>query len=84
VVESAPQRYMTHTYFWHGGHPGIHCAWVHPPEALRELFFSRTTNLETWDEYPQRVYPAIFDGRQTVVTGDPVPFDTFLASLESS
>jgi hypothetical protein len=82
VVESTAGKYMTHTYFWYGGHPGIHSAWVHRPEALQALFFSRTTNLETWDERPQRVYPAMFDGGQTVVTADPVPFETFLASLE--
>ena len=81
VVEASPGRYMTHTYFWYRGHPGIHAAWVHQPEALKALFFSRTTNLATWDEVPQRVFPAMFDGRQTIVTGDPMPFDTFLASL---
>ena len=81
VVESTPGRYMTHTYFWYGGHPGIHSAWVHHPNDLRELF-SRTNNFETWDEHPQKIYPAIFDGQETVITGDPVPFDKFLASLE--
>ena len=81
VVESTPGRYMTHTYFWYGGHPGIHRAWVHHPEDLRALF-SRTTNLETGDERPQKVYPAMFDGTQTVITGKPVRFDTFLARLE--
>jgi hypothetical protein len=82
VVESTPGRYLTHTYFWYGGHPGIHSAWVHHPEDLRALFFSRTTNCETWDERPQNVYPAMFDGRRTVVTGKAVRFDAFLASLE--
>jgi len=82
VVESTPGKYMSHTYFWYGGHPGIHCARVHREEDLRALFFSRTTNLDTWDERPQTVYPAMFDGRETVITGDPMPFDTFLASLE--